>query len=205
MLIYIGLPLLAAGLMPLFGRLSKRVLPDLIANAVFLFLTANAAAAVIRRLVPNPLFMQGGVQFFLLNDSLSLFLLFTIGLVSFCVSLYSVSYASQFGAKYNYYALMLLLVAGMNGLVISNDLFSVYLFLEITSIASYGLITFGLKYEEMEGAFKYLLLSSVATAFILLGIGLLYFLTGSLDFSATALQLKIAGEGARNQIGRAHV
>ena len=75
----------------------------------------------------------------------------------------------HYGAKANYYALFLVMVAGMNGLVLSADLFNVYIFLEVAAVASYALVAFGLEPDELEASFKYLMLSVVASAFILIG------------------------------------
>ena len=110
----------------------------------------------------------------LLVDGFSLFMLLTISLISFAVTLYSINYMEHYGAKANYYALLLIMIAGMNGLVLTNDLFNVYLFLEVAAVASYALVAFGLGHDELEASFKYLMLSVVASAFILLSIALIF-------------------------------
>ena len=61
----------------------------------------------------------------------------------------------------------MLMVAGMNGVVVSGDLFNLYVFLEIASIASYALVAFGVEADELEAGFKYLILGSVASVMIL--------------------------------------
>ena len=84
----------------------------------------------------------------------------------------------------------------MNGIVLSTDLFSIYLFIEVAALASYGLVSFGRKQEELEGALKYLMLSAVASAFILLGIIILFALTGSVSFINVSMSLKTVNTGA---------
>ena len=153
--LFIIIPLLLAGLLPLLGKVSKRFLPDLLASATMLFLL------VFSVLYAKPLIANGGViqQAFwfgsplnirLLLDGFSLFMLFTISLVSFAVTLYSINYMEHYGAKANYYALLLVMIAGMNGLVLSSDLFNIYLFLEVAAVASYALVAFGLGQDALE-------------------------------------------------------
>ncbi|MCX6556286.1 MAG: NADH-quinone oxidoreductase subunit M [Candidatus Aminicenantes bacterium] len=193
--LFIIIPLLLASLLPLLGKISKRFLPDLLASATMLFLL------VFSVIYAKPLIANGGIiqQAFwfnyplnirLLLDGFSLFMLFTISLVSFAVTLYSINYMEHYGAKANYYALLLLMIAGMNGLVLSSDLFNIYMFLEVAAVASYALVAFGLGHDELEASFKYLMLSAVASAFILLSIAILFGLTGGLSFSAVAAGLK---------------
>ena len=194
--IFIIIPLLLASLMPLVGKISKRFLPDLLANATMLFLL------VFSVIFAKPLIAKGGViqQAFwfgaplnirLLVDGFSLFMLFTISLVSLAVTLYSIDYMEHYGAKANYYALLLLMIAGMNGLVLATDLFNIYLFLEVAAVASYALVAFGLGHDELEASFKYLMLSAVASAFILLSIAIIFGLTGGVGFGAVAAGLKM--------------
>src|SRR4030067_1401514 len=82
------------------------------------------------------------------------------------------------GGKANYHALYLIMIAGMNGLILVNDLFGVYLFLEVAAIASYALVAFGLGHDELEAAFKYLALSVVGSSFVLAGIAGIFRMTG---------------------------
>ncbi len=83
------------------------------------------------------------------------------------------------------------MVAGMNGLVLSQDLFSVYIFLEVAAVASYALVAYGLGAEELEASFKYLMLSVVASAAVLTAIAILYGMTGALGFDAVAAGLRL--------------
>ncbi len=193
--LFIIVPLLLAGLLPLLGKLSKRFLPDLLASAAMLFLLVLAVISA------KPLIADGGIiqQAFwfgaplnirLLLDGFSLFMLFTISLISFAVTLYSINYMEHYGAKANYYALLLVMIAGMNGLVLSSDLFNIYIFLEMAAIASYALVAFGRGHEELEASFKYLMLSAVASAFILLSIAIVFGVTGGVSFGTVAQGLK---------------
>ncbi|MCX6559808.1 MAG: NADH-quinone oxidoreductase subunit M [Candidatus Aminicenantes bacterium] len=193
--LYIGLPLIVAAVLPLVGKVSKKVLPDVLANGVFLFLFAYAVTGA-RPLLAGGALRQTftwfgeplGIQ--IAVDGFSLFLLTVIALVSACVGLYSISYMEHYGSKANYYALLLMMIVGMNGLVLVTDLFQIYIFMEVAAVASYALVAFGREHAELEAAFKYLMLSVVASAAVLLAIALLFGLTGSLSFAAV-------GEGLR--------
>ena len=193
--LFIVVPLVVASIMPLVGKISKRVLPDLLANGTLLFLLVYAGIFVRSSIrdggIIQQAFWQGiPLNITLLVDGFSLFMLLTISLISLAVTLYSVDYMDHYGGKSNYYALLLIMISGMNGLVLTNDLFNVYLFLEMAAVASYALVAFGLGYDELEASFKYLMLSVVASAFILLSIILIFGTTGSLKFDVVADGLK---------------
>jgi multicomponent Na+:H+ antiporter subunit D len=189
--LFIGLPLVVAALLPLIGKISKRVLPDLLANAVFLLLLVLAVTAGRQMIGDGPVLKQLNwlgepVGITVAVDGFSLFMLMAISLLTLCVSLYSINYMEHYGAKANYYALLLMMAAGMNGLVLVTDLFNVYLFLEVAAIASYALVAYGLEHDELEASFKYLMLSVIASAAILISIAVLFGMTGSLGFTAVA-------------------
>jgi len=88
--------------------------------------------------------------------------------------------------------LMILALTGMNGVVLANDLFSLYVFMEITAVASYILIAIEKGANAFEGAFKYLIMSAVATALILAAIALLMLTAGSLSYTAISLAMNAA-------------
>lgn len=193
--LFVAVPLVVAGVLPLLGKLSKRVLPDILSNLTFLFLLVYAVTAGRQIIAGGPVSQQiiwfgEPVQILLGLDGLALFMLMAIALVSLCAGIFSIDYMEHHGAKANFYALFLVMVAGMNGLVLATDLFQVYLFLEVAAVASYALVAYGLGYEELEAAFKYLLLSVVASAFILIGVTVLFGLTGSLGFEAVGRGLQ---------------
>jgi multicomponent Na+:H+ antiporter subunit D len=87
-----------------------------------------------------------------------------------------------------FYALYLLLVAGLLGIVLTGDLFNLYVFMEISSLAVYALIAQGGR-QSLVASFRYLLLGTVAGAFYLLGVGYVYGLTGTLNMADAAVRL----------------
>ena len=110
-------------------------------------------------------------------------------MVGLLAMIYSTKYMNSYTAKEKYYTLFLLMIAGMNGVVITGDLFNLYVFLEIASIASYALVGFGCEKNELEASFKYLILGGVASTLILFGIAFLYSLTGTLNMPDVAIEL----------------
>ena len=117
-------------------------------------------------------------------DGFSNIMLVVVNLVALAATLFSIKYMEQYTAKYKYYGLFLLMVGGMNGVILTGDLFNLFVFLEIASIASYALVAFGCEHEELEASFKYLVLGSIGSTFILLGVALTYGLTGQLNMEA---------------------
>lgn len=126
-------------------------------------------------------------------DGLSRLLLLIINTVSLAVVLYSVQYMVRYTSRILYFSLFMLMVAGMNGVVITGDMFNLFVFLEIASIASYALVAFGCESEELEASFKYLILGSIASTFVLFGIGMLYNQTGFLNMAQLSEHFQTAG------------
>ncbi|MBN1576284.1 MAG: monovalent cation/H+ antiporter subunit D family protein [Chitinispirillaceae bacterium] len=122
----------------------------------------------------------------LVLDSLSCFMLVIVNSITLIVTIYSINYMERYTAKNKFYALFLLMLAGMNGVIVTGDMFNLFVFLEIGSIASYGLVAFGTEEEELEASFKYMIMGSIAGLFILLGIGLLYSYTSTLNMADMA-------------------
>ena len=90
--------------------------------------------------------------------------------------------ALQVGGAYTMHAL---LVLGMVGMTMTGDVFNLYVFLEITSLTAYCLIAMGGS-RGIVSAFRYLLVGTVAATFYLLGVGILYSVTGTLNMSDMA-------------------
>lgn len=119
-------------------------------------------------------------------------------LVSFLgllVAIYSQPYLADKPAKDKgyFYALYLLMVAGLLGIVVTGDVFNLYVFLEISSLAAYALIAFG-DHRAIVAAFRYLLIGTVAASLYLLGIGYLYAVTGSLNMADLSKLLASLGD-----------
>lgn len=82
---------------------------------------------------------------------------------------------------YLFYAAFLLCMTGLLGMTSAGDAFNVFVFLEISSLASYTLISLGPARQALVAAFRYLIIGTVGGTLILLGIGMLYMSTGTLN------------------------
>jgi multicomponent Na+:H+ antiporter subunit D len=84
---------------------------------------------------------------------------------------------------YLFYTSWLLCVTGLLGIAITGDAFNLFVFLEISSLSSYALISFGSDRRALTAAYRYLIMGTIAATFILIGIGLLYMMTGTLNMA----------------------
>ncbi|MBW6462899.1 MAG: proton-conducting transporter membrane subunit [Bacillota bacterium] len=82
-----------------------------------------------------------------------------------------------------YYSLYALLVASMSAMTLTNDLFNLFVLMEICAISACAIITIKDKRECLEAGFKYLIMSAMGTGCFLLGVAMIYMVTGYLNFS----------------------
>ncbi len=203
LLLFIAIPLAVAGFLPILSRLWKG-LPDILGSLTMAMLLGLGLSQIPAVAGGGSILWQAGdtglpLRIGLMMDGFSLLMLVTIAMVSLFACIFSVNYMEHYGGKGSYYALFLVMVAGMNGLVLTTDLFTMYVFLEVAAVASYALVAFGLKHDEVEAAFKYLMLSVVATTGILLAMSFIYLMGGTLQISeiagyaAASMNQKLAG------------
>jgi len=88
-----------------------------------------------------------------------------------------------------FYTMYLLFLAGLLGITITGDIFNVYVFLEISSLSTYVLISMGEDRRALTAADSYLIRGSVGATFIVIGIGLMYAMTGTLNIADLAVRL----------------
>jgi len=122
-------------------------------------------------------------------DKLNVFLALLVTGISSIIAIYSTKYIKE--RKHRYYTLLCLLTIGLLGVSLTGDVFNLYVFFEILSVASYALVAFFLDEQAIEGAFKYLIVGSITSLFILLGIAMLYGLAGTLNFADLALKVSL--------------
>ena len=118
-------------------------------------------------------------------DPLSLYFSLIFCGIGLAASVYSMKYmiVERETGLDRYYSLLLILIAGMIGVTIANDFFTLYVFWELMAISSYSLVSFRKwSWEAVEAGFKYLVMSTMGSLSALFGIALLYGLTGSLRF-----------------------
>ncbi len=94
---------------------------------------------------------------------------------------------------HKFYALYLLCMTGLGGMTVTGDAFNIFVFLEISSLSSYALIALGTTRRALTSSLQYLVMGTIGGTFILLGIGMIYMVTGTLNIADMALQLAAVG------------
>jgi formate hydrogenlyase subunit 3/multisubunit Na+/H+ antiporter MnhD subunit len=133
-------------------------------------------------------FLQTDLGFHLEMTNLSRVVLLSVGIVG-AASLLIGHAMLQPGRLHAFASLLLVSLIGMNGMALVTDLFTLYVFLEITSVGSFVLIAFNRDKPALEGAFKYVILSAVATVLMLASIALLVMLVGDTSFASVKAHL----------------
>ncbi len=91
-----------------------------------------------------------------------------------------------------FYTLYLFLLAGLCGIVFTNDAFNLYVLIEITSLTSYALIAMGNRRAALS-SFNYVIMGTVGASLYLLGVGYLYIKTGTLNIDGMRAAMAEAG------------
>jgi multicomponent Na+:H+ antiporter subunit D len=186
LLAFIFVPLVGAALMPILRKIWAQG-ATVITALVTCYLVAASLGLVCQEVISNQGLVMNekllGGSMSLSIDGLSLVVMVSISLVALAATFFAFRYPLDPDRRPGCYALILLAVTGMNGLVMATDLFSLYVFLEILSVSSFILIAYQLDEHGSEGSFKYMMLSAVATIFLLLGVALLFGMTGSVSFA----------------------
>ena len=123
-----------------------------------------------------------GIEFYI--DSIGAIIVLIILLLGFITVLYTMNFEVTNERKVigGAYALIGLLIVGMCGMTLTGDVFNLYVFLEITSLSGYCLIALGGS-RGIVASFRYLLVGTVAATMYLLGVGILYASTGTLNMT----------------------
>ncbi|HYW84844.1 MAG TPA: hypothetical protein VFB30_16390, partial [Spirochaetia bacterium] len=151
---------------------STRVVPFVVCFLVFLFQTAAAVLkpfGVIDWSFISPL--EKVIGFTLVVDNLSVLLLLTTGIAGLAAILVGSSTLKEPRARTIFVSLLLVALIGINGIAMVRDLFTLFIFVEVTSVAAFIMVTLREGPGGFEGAWKYLLLSSVASVFMLASMG----------------------------------
>ncbi len=88
-----------------------------------------------------------------------------------------------------FYSAFLLIMTGLLGMAATGDVFNLFVFIEISSIATYAAIALGRDRRALTAAFNYLVLGTVGATFYLIGVGLLYAVTGTLNTADLASRI----------------
>lgn len=136
-----------------------------------------------------------GIQF--VGDSLSLLMVTTSSFVVTLIMAYGFGSREKRAIRYYLPSFILFLTVGVIGSFLTADLFNIYVMFEVMLLASFVLITLGQSVEQLRAAIIYVVLNILGSWLLLLGIGLLYKLTGSLNFALVAQRLtEMQGESS---------
>ncbi|KZY60950.1 cation:proton antiporter [Oleiphilus sp. HI0071] len=117
-------------------------------------------------------------------DVASAFVLLAVSGISSLVLIYaraSIEKEIKEGQHTLYYTAHLLCLAGLSGILITGDAFNLFVFLEISSLATYTLVSLASDRRCLTAAFRYLVMGTIGATFILIGVGMLYMKTGTLN------------------------
>jgi multicomponent Na+:H+ antiporter subunit D len=111
------------------------------------------------------------------------------GVLGLAVAVYSAGAIDAGRQAFGYYPLLLVMLAGICGAFLTGDLFNLYVWFEVLLVASFVLMTLGGDRVQLEGGLKYVALNLVASAFFLVGLGVLYGLAGTVNMADLAVKL----------------
>jgi len=94
---------------------------------------------------------------------------------------------------YLVYAAFLLCMTGLAGMTVTGDAFNIFVFLEISSLSSYALVSQGASRKALTSSIQYLVMGTIGGTFLLLGIGMIYMVTGTLNIVDMADKLAVVG------------
>lgn len=177
----VAIPLAGAFLTIIIGRFITAI-PRYMALATLLFTAFISFWLLIAGGDDKSVYIMGGwepvngvaIGIHLVHDGFSALVLCIISFIGLLSVLYSVSYIARYTSENYFYALFCLMIAGMNGVVLSGDIFNIFVFLEISAISSYALVAFGVEKNELEATLKYQVLGAVASFMVLFAIGFIY-------------------------------
>jgi len=187
-ILVVAIPLVFSLIIPVVGWWKREWCHPLVVIALALSLISSVEVAY-NVVVDGPLsyYLGGwdppwGIEYRI--DHLGAFMTLVLTFVSLMAAIYSKrTIERELPEKEpSFYCVFLLLVTGLLGIVVTGDMFNLYVFLEIASLTSYALIAIG---EERAAfaAFRYVIVGTIGACFYLLGVGYLYIVTGSLNMA----------------------
>jgi len=196
-----GVILLAIVFVPIIGSLLLPVLGALSVRARNLFALAFVLVSLIGACLLIPSVLAGekitvmkalplGFNFILTADMLAVFMAFVSSLVGAIIVLYSFGYISHYPNQNEYYLMVVLFLGSMMGIVFSANLVFLYLFWEITAIASWRLIGFFREPKHVLRADKAFLVTVFGSLVMLIGFIMIFQSTGSFDLAVIKEALK---------------
>jgi proton-translocating NADH-quinone oxidoreductase chain N len=172
---YSLIPLFSALAIPFIARKNKRLV-EILTNITLIAGFINVSYILLSYLIKND-------PNIITTDIFSLLMIFIIYLVGLAITFFSSNYGIENETNpVSYYSLILIGVSAMSSIVITQDIFSLYVFVEALSIVSFALITSNNSEKSIEASIKYFFLTFPASVLIIFGISILLLNNPNLDF-----------------------
>ncbi|NQW19664.1 MAG: Na+/H+ antiporter subunit D [Chloroflexi bacterium] len=123
-------------------------------------------------------------------DLFSSIMLVLTGIVSLAAVIFSFTTVRAGRRRFGYYPLVNLMLVGVSGALLTGDVFNLFVWFELMLISSFVLMALGGHQRRLEGAVKYVSINLLSSAFFLMGAGLLYSVTGTLNMADLAIKIK---------------
>ena len=189
--------------LPLIVPLATAVLSIIFRKTRFrdyISITGSLAYIVATGLLTSKIFSGGAVSYqaggwpapygiTLVADHLSILMLLLTTTVAFAANIYSWGYISDRGKESGYYAFLHFMITGMSGAFITGDLFNLFVMFELVLMSSYALVAYSGSRESLFISMKYVVLNLIGSSLMLVAIGGLYSITGTLNMADMALIL----------------
>ena len=200
LILLLVIPLGAAPIIYLAGRITARLKPKTgAAPAKILAVLALLASfvplyyAALHFTSTGPLTLDVN-RISLQMDGISLLVTITVLLLGFFVTFFSTKYMQNDEGEEKFYALLLVMIAAIIGLVSATDLFNLWVWFEVMAVSSYLLVAFYRSQPDaLEAGVKYLVQSAAGSVFILLGIAMVFAKTGILNLHEIRLAVTAGG------------
>lgn len=197
------LPLMVCGLMLAFDE-RRQMLKRLVSLGTAAALVAISVALVMQ-VDSGRLSLPGTPHVYLLGDwaapfgivlvadRLSAMMVLLTSVLGFTALFYALARWDRSGPRFHVF--FLLLLAGVNGAFLTGDIFNLFVFFEVLLAASYGLILHGAGAERTKASLHYITINIAASLLFLIGIAMLYSLTGTLNMAQLAIRVAIIDPG----------
>ncbi len=196
----VAIPLLGAFLTPLIGKINDKLRNIFV--IIITIITAFLIAILINEVTTSGIvtYVFGGdktvigsggsayaIRILFEVDAMNALMALIAVILPLAAVIYSWGFMKEETGQDKYYTLLLLMTAGMLGMILTGDLFNFFVFIEITSIASCALIAFRIdKKLSVQAGFKYIVISSIGALFILFAVGIFYGQYNALNMAVVA-------------------
>jgi multicomponent K+:H+ antiporter subunit D len=196
-LVPVMLPMLAGAVMLLLGGEQRRNVKAAI-NVLSTLALVGVAAALLRASAVAPAGMMGVYRLgdwpppfaiVLVADRLSAIMLLLTSLIAFAAVVFSLAHWHKAGTQFH--ALFQFLLMGLNGTFLTGDLFNLFVFFELLLAASYGLALHGSGPARIKAGMHYIVVNLAASLLFLIGVSLIYGVTGTLNMADLAARISV--------------